>query len=113
MSQLSSNLTARRKELGMTVEDVQVAVNRLGFPVAYSTVAGWLNGSREVGKMDHLVALCAALQTDLDSMAKGEIAVAEGKVETAVVRALRDLDPAQQEILLALAKSMKPGRGPT
>lgn len=111
MSQLSSNLTARRKELGLTVEDVQAAINRMGFPVAYSTVAGWFNGSRKVRNMDHLVALCTALQSDLNSMVKGEMEVAEGKIQTAVVRAMQDLDEAQQEMLLALAKSMKPSRG--
>ncbi|MFT3806080.1 hypothetical protein [Arenimonas sp.] len=107
MSQLSDNLTNRRDELKMRVEDVLVALNKMGHDVAYSTVAGWFNGSRGVRKMEHLKALCIILQTDLNSLAGDEIEIAEGKVESAVVRELRDVSPAQREAVLALIRSMK------
>lgn len=110
MTQLSDNLTSRRKELGKSVPEVHEALNRLGFDVAFSTVAGWFNGSRGVRKMDHLKALCAVLETDLNRLAGDEIEIAEGKVESAVVRELRDVSPAQREAVLALIRSMKGGR---
>jgi transcriptional regulator with XRE-family HTH domain len=107
MSQLSDNLTSRRKQLGLEVADVHEALSRAGFDLAYSTVAGWLNGNRGVRKMEHLKALCAVLQTDLNTLAGDEVEVAEGKVESSVVREMRDLDPVQREAVLALVRSMK------
>jgi transcriptional regulator with XRE-family HTH domain len=108
MSQLSDNLTARRESLGLSVTDVHSALNRAGFPVAFSTVAGWFNGSRGVRKMEHLKALCAVLQTDLNTLAGDEVEVAEGKVEASVVREMRELSETQREAVLALVRSMKP-----
>lgn len=108
MSQLSDNLTAQRDRLGMSVSDVHAALNRKGFPVAFSTVAGWFNGSRGVRKMEHLKALCAVLQTDLNTLAGDEVEVAEGRIEASVVREMRDLDETQREAVLAIVKSMKP-----
>jgi transcriptional regulator with XRE-family HTH domain len=107
MSQLSDNLTSRREELKLSVPKVHAALNRLGYDVAASTVAGWFNGSRGVRKMEHLKALCVVLQSDLNTLAGDEVEIAEGKVEAAVVRELRDLTPAQREAILALARSMK------
>lgn len=109
MSQLSDNLTARRDKLGMSVPEVHAAMNRMGFDVAFSTVAGWFNGNRGVRKMEHLKALCVVLQTDLNSLGSDEIEFADGKVEASVIRELRDLTPAQQEAVLALVRSMKGG----
>jgi transcriptional regulator with XRE-family HTH domain len=111
VSQLSDNLTSRRDELGLSGPDVHAALNRMGIDVAYSTVAGWFNGSRGVRKMDHLKALCAVLQTDLNTMAGDEIEVMEGKVDVAIAREARDLSPSQKELLLALARSLKSGSG--
>lgn len=86
-------------------------LNLRGHDVAFSTVAGWLNGSRGIRNVDHLLALCAVLQTDLNAMAQGEIEVTEGKVPVAVARGLRELTPAQQEAVLALVESMKARAG--
>jgi transcriptional regulator with XRE-family HTH domain len=107
MTPLATNLTARREKLGLTVPEVHAELNRRGFPVAFSTVAGWFNGSRGVRKMDHLKALCAILQTDLDSLTKDEIEIAEGPVDATVVREIRELTPAQREAVLALIRSMR------
>lgn len=109
MTQLSDNLTARRDRLGMTVPEVHAAMNRLGFDVAFSTVAGWFNGNRGVRNMEHLKALCVVLQTDLNTLAGDEIEIADGKVEATVVRELREITPAQREAVLALIRSMKGG----
>lgn len=107
MSQLARNLTARRKALGLTVPDVHVALNRSGHPVAFSTVAGWFNGARGVRSMVHLKALCAVLQTDLDTLTADSIEVSEGPIAASIAREAKELPPAQQETLLALIRSMK------
>lgn len=107
MTQLSDNLTVRRESLGLTVPEVHAALNRRGFPVAFSTVAGWFNGSRGVRKMDHLKALCGVLLTDLNTLAGDEIEVAEGPVDATIVRELRQLPPTQREAVLALIRTMR------
>lgn len=109
MSQLSRNLTALRKGLGLTVQDVQEALNRKGMPVAYSTVAGWFNGSRGVRAMEHLRALCEVLQTDMNGLTGDDAEVTDGPVETMVVRDLRQLSEGQQEAVLALIRTMRGG----
>lgn len=108
MSQLSINLTDRRESLGLTVPQVHVALNQRGIDVAFSTVAGWFNGSRGVGKMEHLKALCAVLQTDLNTLTDDEVEVAEGPMDATIAREVRDLPVAQKEAVLALVRSMKP-----
>lgn len=109
MSQLSDNLTARRESLGYTVTDVHQRLNRMGHQVAFSTVAGWFNGSRGVRGMKHLRALCEVLQTDLNSLAGDEIEVAEDGVEIAIMRELRELSPAQREAVLGIIGAMRKG----
>lgn len=107
MSQLSDNLTVRREALGLSVPQVHQELNRLGFPVAFSTVAGWFNGSRGVRKMEHLKALCVVLQTDLNSLTGEEIEVAEGPIPASIVRELAELSPVQKEAVLAMIRAMK------
>lgn len=107
MKSVAANLTARREALGLSVPDVHAELNRRGFPVAFSTVAGWFNGSRGVRKMEHLKALCTILQTDLDSLTKDEIEIAEGPVDATVMREIKALTPAQREAVLALIRSMR------
>lgn len=107
MSQLSDNLTTRREQLGLSVPQVHAALNERGFDVAFSTVAGWFNGSRGVRKMEHLKALCAILQTDLNSLTGDEIEVAEGPIDATVVRELRELTATQREAVLAVIRTMR------
>ncbi len=107
MSLLSHNLTTRRESLGLTVPQVHSALTLRGLAVAESTVYGWFNGSRGVRKMEHLKALCDVLQTDMNTMTGDEIEIAEGPVDSMVVREMRDLTQAQREALLAVVRSMK------
>lgn len=107
MTQLSDNMTARRKELMLSVPDVHVAMNRMGYDVAFSTVASWLNGTRSVRSMEHLKALCVVLQSDLNTLAGGDIEIADGKVEATLLREVRGLRQEQREALLLLVRSMK------
>lgn len=107
MSRLSDNLTARRDALGLTVPQVHTALTRAGIDVAESTVYGWFNGSRGVRKMEHLRALCAVLETDLNAMLGDEIEVSEGPLEAKIARELKTLQPAQREAVLALIRTMR------
>ena len=109
MSLLSDNLTARRIDRGLSGPQVHQELNRRGFPVAFTTVAGWFNGRRGVRKMEHLKALCAVLQTDLNTLTGDEIEVAEGPVPASIVRELADLSPVQKEAVLATIRAMKGG----
>lgn len=110
MSQLSRNLNALRKARGLTVEQVQDALARKGIPVAYSTVAGWFNGNRGVGSMEHLKALAAILETDMNGLTGDEAEVTEGPLETMVIRDLRALSPEQKEAVLGVIRTMKGGK---
>ncbi len=108
MSRFSDSLTARREHLGLSVPQVTAELNRRGIPVAFSTVAGWFNGSRgERWKVDELRALLDVLQTDLESLAGGEAELVEDAIPAATARAMRELSPAQQQAILAMVKSMQ------
>jgi hypothetical protein len=108
MSRLSDNLTTRRESLGMDVTEVTAALNRAGYAVPYSTVAGWFNGSRGVRNVKHLRALCDILQTDLNALMGGdEIEIVEGETRVIAAREMKELTDTQQEAVLALIRSMK------
>lgn len=109
MSKISDNLTDKRIALRLSVTDVHKELNRRGYDVAFSTVAGWFNGSRGIRKMEHLQALCKVLQTDLATITDGEIEIVQTPVETVIAREMRDLTPEQRELVLALVRSMKGG----
>lgn len=108
MKSFQSNLTKRRDELGMTVEDVVAAMNAKGFPVAYQTVAGWFNGSRgRRWKVDELLALMDVLRTELEVMKSGEAELVEEPVPAATAREMRGLTAAQQQAILTMVRSMR------
>lgn len=112
MSTLSAILTARRELLGLDVTDVHAALNRRGIDVAYSTVAGWFNGSRGVRGMEKLRALCSVLEMDLNALGGDEIEIAEGALDATVVREMRELSQEQREAVLAVIRTMRktPGK---
>lgn len=107
MSTFHDNLTQHRDNLKLTVGDVTAELNRRGFPVAFSTVAGWFNGNRGTRwKVDELRALLDVLQTDLEAMA-GEAELIEEALPAATAREMRELTPEQQQAILAMVKSMR------
>ena len=108
MSRFVDSLNAQRVRLGLEVKDVAAELNRRGFVLAYSTVAGWFNGSRgERWKMNELKALCSVLQTSVDAMLGGEVELVEDPLGAAVAREIKALPPAQQQAILAMIVSMK------
>jgi len=107
MSKFSDNLTAQRDKLGMTVQDATDELNRRGIAVAYSTVAGWFNGSRgERWKVDELMALMDVLQTSVQAMQGDEVELVEDPVPAATARAMKSLTAEQQQAILAMVTSM-------
>lgn len=107
MSKFSDNLTAQRDKLGMSVQVVTAELNRRGMAVAYSTVAGWFNGSRgERWKVDELIALMDVLRTNVQAMQGDEVELVEAPVPAATARAMKDLTPEQQQAVLAMVTSM-------
>lgn len=108
MSRFTDNLTARMRALGMNTQDVTAALNQRGINVAYSTVAGWLNGSRgERWAVKELQGVLDVLQTDLAAMA-GEAELVEAPVPAMTAREMQKLTPEQQQAVLAMVKSMVP-----
>jgi len=108
MSQFALNLNARREAMGLEVKEVAAEMNRRGFDLAYSTVAGWFNGNR--GKrwdLKELEALLDVLKTDFNAMAGGEAELVEAKVPAMTARAMEHLSEAQQQAVLAMVRSMK------
>lgn len=110
MSRVSENLNKRREALGLDVKTVAAELNRRGIDIAYSTVAAWFNGARgERWKVDELRALLDILQTDLETMAGGEAELVSDPLAAAVAREMRELNPAQQQAVLAMIKVMRNG----
>lgn len=106
MSRFTDNLTARMKDLGMNAQDVTAALNQRGISAAYSTVAGWLNGSRgERWAVKELQGILEVLQTDLAAMA-GEAELVEAPVPAMTAREMQKLTAEQQQAVLAMVKAM-------
>ena len=107
MSKVSDNLNARRDKLGLRVDDVVAELARRGIDRAYSTVAGWFNGSRgSRWNMDELRALLDVLQTDLDSITEGQVELVEQKLPAATAREMAGLSEEQQQAVLAMVRAM-------
>lgn len=104
MSQFAANLRNRRDSLGLNVKEVAAEMNRRGFDVVYSTVAGWFNGSRSKRlDVEELRALLDILETDLEAMTGREVSVVEGNpVKVELARRVQEMPDSQAQALLAL-----------
>lgn len=108
MSQFKINLNAQRESLGLDVKDVAAEMNRRGFTVAYTTVAGWFNSNR--GKrwdVEELEALLDILKTDLRTMAGKDAILIEQKVPALAASEMERLPETQQQAILAMIRSMR------
>src|SRR3546814_10396758 len=85
----------------------------MGVDVAKPTVYGWLNGNRGFQNMDHLEAVCKVLQTDITSIRRGDIEIAEEPKDVQLYRDIKKLDDEKREIVHALIRSLKPKCYPT
>lgn len=104
-----ANLQARLTVLSLTVRDVHARLSRMGVDVAYTTVAGWFNGSRGTRDVEHLKALCAALETDMNTLSGGKAELVEAPLDVALSRESRDLSDTQKQALLLMARTMRSG----
>jgi hypothetical protein len=57
--------------------------------------------------MDELRALLDILQTDLDSITEGQVELVEEKLPAATAREMLSLSDEQQQLVLAMVRSMK------
>lgn len=60
--------------------------------------------------MEHLKALCAVLETDMNTLTGDSIVIVEGKVPVQVQRELEGMTAETQELVLALIRNMKGGQ---
>lgn len=79
----------------------------MGFDLSYSTVAGWLNGSRGIRDVKHMRALCEALESDLQTLSGGELELSEKPLDVAISREIKGLTDAEKEAILALTRTMR------
>ena len=111
MSYFTDFINARRKELGLTLTDVQSLLQLKGVDVAYPTVASWFNGERgDRWKPDELLVLLELLQTDLAAAVGNNTSATpdlSGPIYNAVAREAMSLTEQQQAALLSLIKSFR------
>jgi hypothetical protein len=114
---LHQTINARRVEMGLTVEQVYDRIRRYRWlpgvrPPALPTVGHWFNGTRRPRNMEHLKALCQALDLTVDEAIGSDTMEAQTALEQRMLAVLRDLEPAQAEALLITGEAMRGGRGP-
>ena len=110
-SSFSARINSRRRELGLSVQDIVSALQLLGISAAYPTVAAWFNGGRgERWEPDTLHALLTLLQTDLATLAGGLVPAPpdfSSPLYQATARELVALTEHQQVAVISLIKSFR------
>jgi transcriptional regulator with XRE-family HTH domain len=111
MTEFTDRLNERRKELGLTVQDVLSSLQLQGVDLTYQAVAGWFNGARgERWSPEILLAVLDLLQTDLRTLVGGEAPIQpdlSGPIYNAVAREIASLPEPQQAALLSLLRSFR------
>ena len=112
MSQLSTNINARRQELGLTYEQVWEALLKYPWPdgikpPSLAVVGHWFNGGRRPREMAHLKGLCEVLGMTLDEAARGPSDEARTDEEQAWLRLFRELKSGEdREYLIGLGTQL-------
>jgi len=101
MSVLAPKLRAALDRAGITARDL---AGRIGMDE--STVSLWLSGKR-TPRVKALEKIAAALNIELAELWSGPEATPASAVQAAMIDEMGQLTPAQQEALLALARSMR------
>ena len=111
MTEFTERLNNRRKELGLSVQDVVAALQLQGVDLTYQAVAAWFNGGRgERWSPEVLHIVLELLQTDLPTTVGNKPTAApdfSSPIYNAVARELASLSPQQQAALLSLIKSFR------
>lgn len=99
---LSATLRLRITESTYTAADVARALG-----LDRSAVSRWMTGER-TPTVQNLIDLAALLGVEVQELWSGPEAIPATPEQRAMVDEMKDLDPAQQQALLALARSMRP-----
>lgn len=102
-SNLPAKLRAALERRSITARDL---ANITGFDE--STVSLWLAGKR-TPRVKNLEKIAKAIQAEMSEFWDGPEAVPATDVQSAMLDEMNQLDPAQQEALLALARTMRKG----
>lgn len=114
MRQFHEIITERRRELGLTVEQVHERLERILLaagkkPPAVVSVGHWFNGTRKRPRdMDHLRALCDALDMQLGAAMGEESVHAATDLEQVILKKARGLSTTDQEMLIAFMERLGP-----
>jgi transcriptional regulator with XRE-family HTH domain len=103
MSVIAPKLRAALDRAGITARDLAGRID-----MDESTVSLWLSGKR-TPRLKALEKIAAALNIELAELWAGPEAIPANAVQAAMVDEMGQLTPAQQEALLALARSMRQG----
>lgn len=101
MSNLPAKLRAALEKRGITQRDLAELI-----PMNESTVSLWLSGAR-TPRMKNLERLAQALGIEMAELWEGPEATPVNAVQQAMIDEMGQLEDSQQEILLALARSMR------
>ena len=106
-----ANLLGRQAvNLGLDPESIRQELARRAIRVAYSTVAGWLNGNRGGPRsMRTLAELCSILELDLDLL-RDDKKAAEGDPRARLRARIASLDDKQVELVLSVTEAVIAGR---
>ena len=111
MTEFTDRLDQRRKELGLTVQDVVSALQLSGLDISYQAVASWFNGGRgERWEPETLLMLLDLLQTDLRTVVGGGVSVVpdlSNPIYNAAAREIGSLSEPQQAALLTLLRTLR------
>lgn len=112
MRQFHEIIDQRRRDLGLTVEDVFERLEHHSWPrgtkaPALATVGHWFNGTRKRPRdMNHVRAICKVLDIDIAEAFGEDSLKAETDVEQVMLKKLRKLSADDQEIAMTLIESL-------
>lgn len=101
MSSLSRRLTQARDAAGLNNKEV---AERMGLDE--STVSLWMRGKR-TPRVENLQRLAVELGIEVAELWQGDEVLPATPAQRAMVEEMADMTPAQQEALLALARTMR------
>ena len=103
---LSQTLNRRRLDLGLTYEDVQARLEKLGVDVSNSAVGHWFTGFREPKTLNVLEKLCEALETSLPQLLTEHVEYARDHNEQVLLDQFRLMTREQRAAYVVLGTSM-------
>ncbi len=112
MRQFHEIIDQRRRDLGLTVEDVFEKLEHYSWPrgtkaPALATVGHWFNGTRKRPRdMNHVRAICSVLDLEIGEAFGEDSAQAQTDVEQVMLKKMRKLSPEDQELAMTLIEGL-------